>query len=159
MRFTASKRITAAAGDVWRVLEDFGGFQRVSPLLECSPVINGVAHGVGAERECQFYDGSMIREKIVAIRAGQSMELAITGSSLPIHDGQVLVSVLQEDQEHARVTFDATITLKFGLLGRLLGATIMQPVVRSQFHLVLRGIATYLATGETVGRRSALLAI
>ena len=159
MKFTASKRIAATTGDLWRVLEDFGGFYRVNPLLECSPVVNGVARGVGAERECQFYDGSMIREKIIAIRPGRSMEVAITGSSLPIQDGQILVSVLQEDHEHARVTLDATITFRFGLLGRLLGATIMQPVLRSQFNLVLRGIATYLATGETVERRSALLAI
>lgn len=159
MRFVASKRIAAPARDIWRVLEDFGGFYRVSPLLECSPIINGVTRGVGAERECRFYDGSMIREKITAIQSGRSMELAITGSSLPIHDGRVLVAVEQEDQQHARVTFDATITLKFGLLGRLLGATVMQPVLRSQFNLVLRGIATYLATGETVGRRSTLIAI
>lgn len=158
MKITTSKRIAARAGDVWELLDDFGSFHLVNPLLECSPVINGVARGVGAERECQFYDGSMIRERITAVRAGQSIEIAITASSLPIREGRVLLSVAQEDPEHSRITLDATITLEFGVLGRLLGI-VMQPVLKSQFNLVLRGIATYLASGEAVGRRSALLAI
>jgi hypothetical protein len=158
LKITTSKRITASVADVWRLLEDFGNFYRVNPLLECSPVVNGVARGVGAERECQFYDGSTIRERITAVRPGQSMEIAITGSSLPIRDGCVLISVAQADPEHARVTFDATITLKFGVFGRVLGL-VMRPVLTSQFNLVLRGIATYLATGKAVGPRSALVAI
>jgi len=158
LKITTSKRIAARAGDVWRVLEDFGSFYRVNPLLECSPVVNGVTRGIGAERECKFYDGSMIRERITAVRAGESMEIAITASSLPIRDGRVVIAVVHEDAEHSRVTFDATITLKFGVLGRLLGL-VMRPVLTSQFNLVLRGIATYLATGKTVGPRTALLAI
>ena len=158
LKITTSKRIKAPAEDVWRLLEDFGSFYRVNPLLECSPVVNGVARGIGAERECQFYDGSMIRERITAVRAGHSMAIAITGSSLPIREGRVMISVAQEDPGHARVTFDATITLKFGVFGRVLGL-VMRPVLTSQFNLVLRGIATYLATGEVVGPRSALLAI
>lgn len=158
MKITTSKRITAQAEDVWGLLEDFGNFYRVNPLLECSPVVNGVARGIGAERECQFYDGSTIRERITAVRAGESMEIAITGSSLPIRDGRVLITVAQEDPEHARVTFDATITIKFGVLGRVLGL-VMRPVLKSQFNLVLRGIATYVARGEVVGRRSTLVAV
>jgi carbon monoxide dehydrogenase subunit G len=158
VKITTSRRIAAPAEDIWRLLEDFGNFYRVNPLLECSPVVNGVARGIGAERECQFYDGSTIRERITAVRAGESMEIAITGSSLPIREGRVMISVAPEDPGHARVTFNATITLKFGVLGRVLGL-VMRLVLKSQFNLVLRGIATHLATGEVVGPRSALLAV
>lgn len=158
MKTTISRVISARPEDVWRVLEDFGHFHRVSPLLECSPITNGIDHGVGAERECVFYDGSTIRERITGVEHGRSLEIAITDSSLPVDHGTVAVRVEPVDATHAQLTFDLMVVPKYGLLGRLLGA-IMRPILKSRFNLVIRGIATYLRTGEDIHPSSVLVPV
>lgn len=159
VEITTSRTIPVRASEVWRVLEDFGSFYQVNPLLRCSPVTNGIGSGVGAERECLFYDGSTIRERVSAVQAGESLDLTITQTSLPISSGQINVRVTAEDDERSRVTFDVRVTPKYGMVGRLLGALFMKPILKSRFNIVLRGIATYLATGEEVGPGTALLSV
>ena len=49
LRIEADLRVPGR--DVWHVLNDFGGHYRFNPLIELSPITNGIESGLGTDGE------------------------------------------------------------------------------------------------------------
>ena len=135
--------------DVWRVLKDFGGHYRFNPLIELSPITNGIAEGLGAEREVQLYDGSSILQTILDFKEGESILIGFTETSLPIKNATAKFTLTPPDREFCRVFVDLAYEPKLGVVGGLLG-TFYKPVLRNRYNLVLRGLRHFVHTGQTV---------
>lgn len=147
--------INASPEETWEILDDFGGIYRFHPRVDRSPLVNGRATGVGAKRVCHFDDGNAITEEIVDYQAGRGYTVEITDpGKFPIVESFGELSMEPVDSGSTRVTFQIRFTPKFGLLGRVMGRTIMVPQFRKIMTSVLAGLETHARTGAIVSRKS-----
>jgi Polyketide cyclase / dehydrase and lipid transport len=80
--------IDAAAADVWRVVRDFNGLPSWTPFAAESRIEQGQsADQVGCIRNFRLRDGSVIRERLLALSDYDlSMSYAILESPMPVED-------------------------------------------------------------------------
>ncbi|MCL1127437.1 SRPBCC family protein [Shewanella surugensis] len=64
-QFIAKKIINAPINTVWPLLDDFENIQIFHPGVDQSNSLNDQAKGLGAKRQCNFYDGGFAQEEIV----------------------------------------------------------------------------------------------
>ena len=146
--------IDRPADAVWAILDDFGGVYRFHPLVEKSPITNGISSGLGAQRVCHFDDGNAIREKIVAYEPGRELEVEIVDpGKFPLRRAVGRFSVEPLDNARSRVDLNMAFQPKFGPLGWLMAKTVMVPQFRKVLGHVLEGLETHLLTGEIVSRK------
>ena len=146
--------IDQPADAVWSILDDFGSVFRFHPLVEKSPISNGISSGLGAGRVCHFDDGSSIREEITAYEPGRGYEVEIVDlGQFPLKRAVARLSVEPLSDARSRVGFDIAFRPKFGPLGWIMGKTLMVPQFRKTLKRVLEGLETHLRTGEVVSRK------
>ncbi len=138
--------------EVWHVLKDFGGHYQFNPLIELSPITNGIAEGLGAERLITMYDGSEMLQTILDYEEGRSMLIGFTETSLPINHGTARFTLDPADQDFCRLAVDVQFEPKGGRLGGVL-AVIYKPTIRHRYNLIVRGLKHFVATGQAVGQR------
>ena len=146
--------IDRPADAVWAILDDFGGVYRFHPLVEKSPITNGISSGLGAQRVCHFDDGNTIREKIVAYEPGRELEVEIVDpGKFPLRRAVGRFSVEPLDNTRSRVSMEMAFQPKFEPLGWVMGKTLMVPQFRKILGRILEGLETHLRTGEVVSRK------
>jgi hypothetical protein len=149
---SVSRTIGFPADRVWEVLDDFGAVYRYHPLVERSPLRNGVGSGEGAERTCHFVGGDRIVERITDYDPGRSYTVAIIDTGkFPVKSAVVRFSVGALDSPSTRVGIEMAFQPKFGAVGWLLGVTVMRRQFRKVLAGILAGLETHLRTGRTVG--------
>ena len=146
--------IDVSAEDAWAILNDFGSIYRFHPLVERSPIKNGVSSGIGAQRVCHFHDGNQITEEITDYEAGVGYEVEITDpGNFPLQRAVARLSVEPLSGERSRVSFRMAFKPKFGPLGWVMGKTVMAGQFRKILGRVLAGLEEHAQTGEVVGRK------
>ncbi len=146
--------IDRPADAVWAILDDFGSVSRYHPLVETSPITNGIGSGLGAERVCHFDNGDSIREKITAYEPDRGYEVEIVDpGKFPLKRAVARLSVEPLDETRSRVGFDMSFKPKFGPLGWLMGKAVMVGQFSKILGRVLEGLETHLQTGEVVSRK------
>lgn len=148
----AEMHLEAPQADVWDVLADFGGHYQYNPYVKHSSIINHIPVGVGAEREMQLYDGSVMLQRIMDFDPPKSMAIEIVESDLLIRHYVVQMSVQPVDASVSTLACRVSYMPPFGALGSPLGL-IFKPVVLSRVNHVLQGIAHYVRTREPIGNR------
>lgn len=136
-----------AGSAAWTVLRNFGGHYQFNPLIELSPITNGIESGPGAERQVTLYDGSSIRQTILDYEEGRSILIGFTETDLPIKHATAKFTVDPVDQPFCRVSIDITYEPKYGFFGGLFGI-LYQPTLRNHYNLVLRGLHHFVSTGQ-----------
>lgn len=149
---SASRTIEASLADVWAVLDDFGGVSRYNPSVKASGIVNGPDTGRGATRECVFYDGGRIEEKITdyEFESGYTVDFVDVGD-MPLKQNQVTISVEEHSESETTVTMTATFKPKFGPLGYLMAKVMMESKFRETFEEVLEGLESHIRTGQHIG--------
>jgi len=144
---------------VWEALDDFGAVQKYHPTVEKSGILNGIARGEGAQRVCQFYDGSAIKERITEYRAGRGYTVEIVDfGPFPLKQAVARISAQAEGDGKTRVTFKMSFLPRFGPFGWVMAQTMMKPQFRRVFGRLLQGLDDHLRTGKEVGRGGRLAA-
>jgi hypothetical protein len=144
--------ISQSPEKIWSILKDFGGIYRVHPMVERSPIINGKASGLGAERRCEFYDGSTVEEVVSGYREGTWMEVKITKGSLPLNDIIAAFNLTKTRDGHTQLNVVVDYTPKYGPLGKAMNALMIRRRFKRLFGEVITGIELHAATGVVVGR-------
>lgn len=158
-KVVVQRQIEVPLAQAWRILDDFGGVYRYHPIVEKSPIDNGIGSGLGAERICHFDNGDQIKERVVEYESGQEYTVDIIDpGKFPIKTARGRLSLDSIDEDRSRVTFEMSFEPKYGPLGWLMGATVMQTQFRKILGQVLEGLETHAKTGEVVGRRQLLAA-
>lgn len=145
LRTHVETELDVSAAVVWDVLNDFGNYYQLHPLIKLSPITNGIHTGLGAEREVILFDGTSIRQTILDIVEGESMLLGFTESDLPIKHATAKIAIEPPDQTFCRISIDITYEPKYGLVGYMYG-----PTLRNRANLMLRGLKHYVNTGEAL---------
>ena len=146
--------IDVSADEAWAILDDFGAIYRFHPLVERSPIKNGIRSGLGAERVCHFDDGSQITEQIIDYEAGKAFAVEITDpGNFPLKTAIARLAVEPLPDAKSRVSFRMAFKPKFGPLGWVMGKTVMTRQFRKILGQVLAGLEQHAKTGEVVSRK------
>lgn len=141
----------------WEILDDFGGVYRYHPMVEKSPIDNGIDAGLGAERISHFDNGDRIKERITGYEAGQEYTVEIVDPGrFPLQAAHARLSLRSVNEDRSRVRFEMSFQPKYGPLGWLMGATVMQTRFRKALAEILAGLETHARTGKLVDRELGL---
>ena len=152
-----ARTIDVPADKAWKIIDDFGGIYQYHPLVERSPIKNGVASGLGAERVCHFDNGDAITERIIGYEAGREYTVEITDpGKFPLKTAVARLSVRPAGSRRSTVQFDMHFQPKFGPVGWLMGKTVMRSQFRKILGDVLAGLETHAKTGTIVNRKTKL---
>ena len=148
-QLNVNSKLDVPGREVWDVLRDFGGYYRFNPLIKASPIINGISHGVGAERRLELYDGTILRQQILDIEDDESLLISVLDSNLPIHAATARFTVEPVDQPFCSINVDVTFEPRYGPAGIIWGMA-MKSSLRSQYNIMFHGLRHYLNSGHTV---------
>ena len=156
-RVIVEREIEVPKGEAWSILDDFGAVYRYHPIVEASPIENGIPSGLGAERVCHFDNGDRIKEKITEYEAGEAytVEIVDTGN-FPLKRAVARISLTPVEDSRSRVRFEMSFEPKYGPVGWLMGATVMQTQFKKTLSRVLEGQETHALTGRVVSRSASL---
>ena len=149
---SVSKTVDASPEEVWAVLDDFGSVSKYNPNVETSGIVDGPETGVGATRECVFYDGGRVEERITAYESGSGYTVDFVDiGGMPLRRNVVDLAVEELEEGRTVVTMTATFTPKYGPLGWLMAKAMMGSRFRETFEAVLDGLESHVLTGRYVG--------
>lgn len=149
---TRSVIVQASTQQVWAILGDFGGVHRWHPKVETSPITNDISEGLGAERICNFYDGTSVKEEIVEYREGEMLKVVLSEFSMPLNHGEATISLRKLSDEETEVSFSMDYEVKYGPLGWVMNSLMMTPMMGKMFEQVLGALDHHVVTGELIGR-------
>ncbi len=155
---TVKKNINHSVEAVWSVLDDFGSAHRYNPAVETSEVIGSKPTGVGAKRECHFYDGSSLKETITEYTPNQGYSFTLSDFSLPLKyaASRFEVSALGSDNSQLSITLE--FEPKFGPVGWLMAKLMIRPKLTNALQGITKGLDDYQTTGQVVGVNGELIA-
>lgn len=158
-KVVVEREIDVPVAKAWKILDDFGGVYRYHPIVERSPIDNGVGSGLGAERICHFDNGDQIKERVVEYEPGQEYTVdMIEPGKFPLKSARGRLALSSVDEDRSRVIFEMAFQPKYGPLGWIMGATVMQTQFRKILSSVLAGLEKHANTGEVVSRSPAVQA-
>lgn len=154
-----SKVINAPKSRVWEELKDFGSIYKVHPMIETSPVTNGIPSGNGSERTCVMYNGGEIKEKVFDYHEGEKYSVeVIDPGPFPIETSLVTISVTEISANQTQVSFDMKFLPKYGAIGNAMAKLVMKKQFSSILMGVIDGLQTHIQTGQLVGKKGKLVA-
>ena len=154
-----SREMGHSAERVWALLDDFSNTWVFHPLVEHSASVNGVERGEGAQRYCRMYGGKQVEERVTerdASRRWFRVEVVEHGP-FPMEHMAVEIRVEDLGGGRSRAVFAAEFVMKYGALGRAMGALMMERRLGAMLGSVLDGADAYLETGRVVGKGGVLL--
>lgn len=147
-----SKITDVESGKIWSILNDFGGVYRFHSKVESSPILNNQASGLGAERQCVFYDGKTVTEVVSGHQEGELIEVRVTKGSLPMKDIVATFRLSATADGGTQIDADVDYTPKFGPLGLIMNWMLMRPQFRKIFVDLLDGLEVHAKTGALIGK-------
>ncbi len=147
---TVSHIVSSPISKVWAVLADFGGIHRFSAGIEASPINDGTpSTGVGAERNCQLYDGNNLQERITEFVENKRLGIEIFQTSMPLKAATAHFD-LEPAEGGCKVTMTMDYELKYGIVGKAMDAMMMKGMMSKNLGGLLHGLDEHLATGEPI---------
>ncbi len=153
--FEVDKEIRGSIDTIWSIIDNFSDTWVYHPIVERSACVNGTRSGLGAQRECQMYDGGTVQERITAYDATErsyTMEVVEIG---PFPLNRMVVTVKAEagrDPNHTRVTYSGGFAPKFGPMGWLMAKTMMLGQFKKMMGQLIDGLEQHALTGRVVGK-------
>ncbi len=145
-----TKNIAASADRAWAALADFGNIANFHPGLSGSHLLDGsAANGVGAERRCDIKDGNYLVERVRDWHEGQSYTIDIIESSMPVRRATATLSVKPIDAHHSQAAMVVDMTMKFGLLGKVMEVLMARSAMRRTMVGILDGLGTFAGAAVT----------
>jgi len=94
MKITVKRTADAPLEDLWIYLADFSNIARFHPMLNSSHYIEGpTTLEVGSVRQCDFQDGSVLKEKVSDCKEGSHYSIDIVESSMPVKDASATLGL------------------------------------------------------------------
>ncbi len=148
----ATRVLRAPIDTVWPLVADVTAVQRWHPSVKTADLLSPKPTGLGAARRCNFYDGTDVREEVVDLEEGRRVRLRLSEFSVPMKrlEAEVTLSPLGDGQTEA--TFELSYEMKFGPLGKVMGALMVRRSLVKVANTVLAGLEHHASTGEIVGK-------
>jgi len=147
-----TRTIHAPIAQVWPLLADVTAVARWSPAVDKADLLTVQSAGLRAARRCHFYDGTSVREEVIAVADGRRVRVRLTESSMPMKRLEAEFIVAETPEGHTKVTMALDYEVKWGLLGKLMGAMMVRGQLVKMETRALAGLNHYVTTGAVVGK-------
>ena len=155
---TITRRMNHDVPDVWRLLDDFGAISKYNPGVESAEIVSPERTGLEAQRICNFYDGTSLKETIVRYESGRGYSFELSDFSLPLKQATTHIDVTRMKDGGSLLTVTLEFIPKYGPLGWIMGKLLMRPMLQRALRGVTKGLDDHMSTGAIVGKGGALLA-
>ena len=145
----ASETINVDQSVLWPLVADVTQIAHWHPTIASVDLLSSKPSGLQAARRCHFKDGTSVREDLVALTEGRAVRFRLSEFSVPMKRLELQIETAPAAQGATQTTFTLHYEVKFGLLGRFLGATIMRMELSKMVRRLLTGLSAYAEkTGE-----------
>ena len=128
-----------SAAAMWRTLADFGNIYKFHPLVAKTELRSQQTCGLGAVRHCWHRAGSEITETVVDWKDGEGFAVTYSDHKLPIKPDSTAGVWIIKRGETKLLRMEMNYVMKWGLLGVILGDTLMNLVARRELRKVIEG--------------------
>lgn len=144
---TVHRIIDADLKTVWPLLADVTQIAHWHPSIATVDLLSPKPTGLRAARRCNFKDGTSVREEVTDLDEGTRIRLRLTEFSVPMKRLEVQFETVPTTGHATAVTLSLHYIVKFGILGRLLGATLMRRELTKMAGKMLDGLADHAVSG------------
>lgn len=137
IRHSLDARCTPA--ELWSVLADLRSVAQTNPLVATVVIVGDRETGFGAQRRCTLRPKGSVTERVCAYEEGRAIAVEVVESDWPITSMSWRTEVTPH-QGGARLDQVLDYRMKFGLLGWLLNALVMQRAIQKSVGEALQGV-------------------
>lgn len=152
----STRLIEASPEALWALLSDVTTVARYHPAVQSAELLSPNKTGLGATRRCHFYDGTDVREEVIDLEEGRRLRLGLSEFSLPMKRLEAETTIIPTSDGKSQVTFTIAFEVEYGLLGKLLGGTVVRRQLAQVTARFLAGIDYHLTTGQLVDQSAQL---
>lgn len=156
-KVTVKRKMLHNSTAVWKVLDDFGEIYKYHPDVKSSNILSQKATGTGAQRVCNFHDGTSIKETIVKYDANHGYILKLTDFSVPLKEANAHFKIESLNNNQSLLSITLVFIPKFGPLGWVMGKLMMRPMLTKALKKLGKGLDDYIRTGQFIGKDGSLL--
>jgi carbon monoxide dehydrogenase subunit G len=135
--------IAAPSAKVWATLADLTQVQRYNPTVQSARIEGTQMTGVGTHRVCALVPKGSIKEKVTRWEPERCLGMEVAESDWPIVFMKWDTTLSLQDNG-TLVTQRMDYQVKFGLLGKLLNALVMQRKLDSTIADVFQRMKTHI---------------
>ena len=155
---TVKREMDNSVEAVWKVLDDYGTVYKYNPGVATSEILGEKKTGLGARRECHFYDGSSIKETIIRYVPNEGYSFELSDFSLPLKRATSHFKLAALSQNKSLLSVTIKFEPKFGPVGWLMAKLLMRPMLTKALNGLTKGLDDYMTSGQLVGESGELLA-
>lgn len=148
----ATRIVNAPPAKVWTLVGDVTKIERWHPSVATADLLSDKPTGLHAARRCNFYDGTSVREEVVELDEGRRVRLRLSEFSVPMKRLEAEITLTPTADGKTEASFGLFYVVKWGILGKLMGATVMRRELGKMAAKLLAGLSHHVTTGETVGK-------
>ena len=150
----ASCTVPASQEEVFTLIADLTTVEKYHPLVTHVDLVSDHKSGLGATRICHFTDGTSVKEKVIETNDTNSFKVELADYSFPMKEFFAEMTAVPRGDKQTEVTLKAHYKVKYGLVGYLMGVTMMKIMMARIFHNVLSGLDEYIETGQPVKKKT-----
>ena len=137
-----SLEIDAAPDAIWAVLGRFMHIDEFAPPVKSVDALTDGDNGVGSQRRCHFGNGTSMAEEVIAWKPKQGYRLRLFDmDSMPLNQATAGIDVSPLGDGRSWITWSFDYEVKCGLLGWLLGQTVMKAMMGKVLDANLKGLS------------------
>lgn len=134
--------ISATSEEIWAVVGDYMHIDKFAPLITSVEALTDGPDGVGSKRRCHFDNGTSMVEQVTKWDENQALQLQLLElDPMPLHKANAEISLSKIDVNQTKVTWGMDYKVKYGILGWLLGQTMMKLMMGKIINANLQGLA------------------
>ena len=145
---TASRTVSAGLSALWPLIADVRQIANWHPSIASVDLLSSNPTGLNAARRCNFKDGTSVREEITDLADGKRIRFRLSEYSVPMKRLEVEFETSPVSNQATNVTLTLHYVVKFGIVGRLLGATVMRRELTKMAGRMLDGLVAHAAAGS-----------
>jgi uncharacterized protein YndB with AHSA1/START domain len=149
---TARRLIPADAGVLWPLISDVTQIAHWHFNIARVDLLSSSATGTGAARRCNFHDGTSVREDVVAVEEGHRVRVELSEFSVPMKHIELEIALREQSDGDTETVLTLRYVMKFGLIGKILGATAVRRQLTGVAYKLLAGLEHHATTGQDVGQ-------
>jgi ribosome-associated toxin RatA of RatAB toxin-antitoxin module len=149
---TARRQMPVGPQAIWPLIADVTQIEHWHFNIAKVDLLTLNATGLGAARRCNFYDGTSVREDVVAVEDGKRVRVDLSEFSVPMKHLELEIELQGQSDVAAEVVLTLRYVMKFGPIGKILGATAVRKQLTGVANKLLAGLEHYAKTGQDVGQ-------
>lgn len=149
---TARRQMPVGPQVLWPLIADVTQIEHWHFNIAKVDLLTGNATGVGAARRCNFYDGTSVREDVVAVEDGKKVRVELSEFSVPMKHIELEIVLEGQSDTTTEVVLTLRYVMKFGPIGKVLGATAVRKQLTGVANKLLAGLQHFAQTGQDVGK-------